>query len=90
LSVCLRLLGDQAINGSLYRLIDAEAVNEKYSSDWLDPVVRSLEGFAKHSQQSILEIDEEDDPEEVLEIETHILGSTCTMMDRIKGSAAIF
>ena len=70
----------------MYGSVGAEAVNEKYSSDWLDPVVRSLEGFAQHSQQSIFDIDDEDDPEEVLEIETHILGSTCTMMDRITGA----
>jgi len=80
--VCARI-PNQRLTLSLW---NAEAANEKYSSDWLDPVVRSLEGFAQHSQQSIYEINEEDDPEEVLEIETHILGSTCTMMDRITGA----
>ncbi|KAG7575458.1 hypothetical protein FFLO_00277 [Filobasidium floriforme] len=72
-----------------------ETINETFTSDWFEPLVTSLSGFARQSQSqsrsgngriSLIadgEEEEDDDPEEILEVETHILGSACTLLDRI-------
>ena len=66
-------------------------MTQQFNKEWFGPLVTSLSGFAQRSTDqariSLLpDDDEEDDPEEILEVETHILGSTCTLIDKITGS----